>query len=925
VKNLNSFSRSLAIAGLLAMTLVGCGQETPEVLVDSAKAFSAKGDYKAATIQLRNVLQKQPQNAEARYLLGQAMNEEMDYVTAEKELRKALEYGYARDGVYPALAHAMLGQGKGKEVVAEFNAKTLADPDALASLKSDLGFAYLELGRRDEARVAFDAALKAKSGYGKARVGQAMLVASDKDVAGAATIVDEVLATAPTLPEALNFKADLLLAQNDTEGAIKVIERVVEIQPNNFQARYALAALRIREGKLDDAAIDIAAMRKAFPQEARFAYLEALVAFRRGDATKTRDAIQEVLKIAPNHGPSLFLASAADYQLRSFDSAAERLRGVLRQYPQSTTTQKLLISIYLDAGQPERAQEVVDAALRTAPGDPKVLALAGAAALANNDLAKAAQYYERAAALDKESARTRSKLGQVRLAMGDSDRAMKDLEAASELDATRYQPDLSLVVAHLRRKEFDKALKAVSTLEKKQPNNPLTHNVKGIVYVANGDYQNARTSFAKALELQFDYLPAARNLAGLDIMAKNPEAARGRFEAIIAKQPGNDGAMIGLAGVQVATGAAPKDVTATLERAVAANPASVTAKLALANYQLRTGDAKGALAVLQGAVATNPNETGILELLGLAQQRAEENNQAIETYKKLAALQPRALAPLMKLAALQFAAKDYNGAITALRKASALNPESLDLRRDIAHVQVAAGMSDAALAEARAMQKASPKDTVGFAVEGDVYAAQKKWDRAAGAYREAMKRQPSPVLLTRLHSALWNQGKTAEADAVAAKWVRENPRDGVVPVYLGDWALRERNYKEATRLYKQVLPSQPENAMLLNNLAWAAAQSDDASAIGYAEKAYALAPQNAAVLDTYGWLLLQKGDVKRSVELLTAAVTRAPESVELRLHLAKALIAATDKAAARKEVEALLKLDVGPQQRADAQELLKGL
>ena len=70
MKNLNSFSRSLAIAGIVAMALAGCGKETPEALVDSAKAFSAKGDYKAAVIQLRNVLQKQPQNAEARYLLG---------------------------------------------------------------------------------------------------------------------------------------------------------------------------------------------------------------------------------------------------------------------------------------------------------------------------------------------------------------------------------------------------------------------------------------------------------------------------------------------------------------------------------------------------------------------------------------------------------------------------------------------------------------------------------------------------------------------------------------------------------------------------------------------------------------------------------------------------------------------------------------
>ena len=239
-------------------------------------------------------------------------------------------------------------------------------------------------------------------------------------------------------------------------------------------------------------------------------------------------------------------------------------------------------------------------------------------------------------ALNKEDVLTRTRLGQVRLAMGDADRAMKDLESASALDATGFQPDLALIAAHLRRKEFDKALEAANTLEKKQPKNPLTFNVKGVVYGAKGDYKNARTSFEKALELQFDYLPAAQNLARLDIAEKKPEAALGRFEAILAKQPKNEQALIGLAGVQVATGAPPKDVLATLDRAVAANPASVAAKVALAEYHLRTGDAKAALAVLQGAAATSPNDPRILEMLGLAQQRMGENNQAIETYKKLA-------------------------------------------------------------------------------------------------------------------------------------------------------------------------------------------------------------------------------------------------------------------------------------------------
>jgi Flp pilus assembly protein TadD len=90
VKDLNRIARVLAIAGVLAVTLAGCGKDRPEALIESAKTFSTNGDYRAAVIQLRSALQKQPENGEARFILGNALNEEMDYVTAEKELRKAL-------------------------------------------------------------------------------------------------------------------------------------------------------------------------------------------------------------------------------------------------------------------------------------------------------------------------------------------------------------------------------------------------------------------------------------------------------------------------------------------------------------------------------------------------------------------------------------------------------------------------------------------------------------------------------------------------------------------------------------------------------------------------------------------------------------------------------------------------------------------
>ena len=52
-------------------------------------------------------------------------------------------------------------------------------------------------------------------------------------------------------------------------------------------------------------------------------------------------------------------------------------------------------------------------------------------------------------------------------------------------------------------------------------------------------------------------------------------------------------------------------------------------------------------------------------------------------------------------------------------------------------------------------------------------------------------------------------------------------------------------------------------------------------------------------------MLVKKGDVTQGVEKLRLAAQGAPNQAEIRLHLAKALIKAGDKEAARKELDAL--------------------
>jgi len=916
--------RTLLLCVALAL-VAACGRNEPAQLIDSAQAYLAKKDYAAAAIQLKNALQKEPTNGEARYLLGVALIETGDAVSAEKELRRALEYKHPEAKVVPELAKAMRQLGEAKKLVGEFGATKLDDPAAQAALKSEIGFAYLALGQPKPAREAFAAALAAQPGDAKARAGEARILALERNLPGAMKVVDEVLAQSPAQPEALALKADLLLAQNQLEPAKQTLAQLIQAQPANGQARFALTSLLIGEKRFDDARTEIEAMKKAVPRDIRSRYLEALLEYRQGNPAKAKESILQVLKVAPEHALSQLLAGAIELQLKAYVTAEDYLRRVVARYPQNIVARRLLAAAYLGAGQAAKAGEVLESALKLAPNDPLLLRLAGEATLASGDFARAGQFYEQAAARDKENAGLRTRLAQVRFATGDEERAFKDLEAASAIDPDRYQADLALVLAHLRKREFDKALAAAAMLEKKQPNNPLTFNVKGGVYLGKGDRTNARASFEKALQLKPDYLPAAANLARMDLADKQPEAARKRFESIVAKDPKNDQALLALAELQAATNVPPKEILATVERAIAANPKSVRARLSLISFHISTRDTKAALAAAQSASAALPESRELLSALGRVQFAAGETRQAVATFNRLAGLMPDSPVPLMLAARAHVAAKDYDGAVQALRKALALSPERLDVHREAIAVLLAAGKPDEALADAKTLQKQRPKEAAGYMFEGEVLATQQKFAEAAKAYAEAVNRQSSPVLVARQHSLLEAAGKPGEGEAVAARWLKENPKDAVVRLYLADRDLRRKDYKGAAKGYRELVALQPENPVVLNNLAWTLSQLKDPGALDYAEKAYARAPNSPAVADTLGWILVERGDTKRGVEILAKAAAGAPNALEIRLHYAKALVKAGDKAGAKRELESSLEAAGQSPLRAEVEELLKQL
>jgi Flp pilus assembly protein TadD len=176
-----------------------------------------------------------------------------------------------------------------------------------------------------------------------------------------------------------------------------------------------------------------------------------------------------------------------------------------------------------------------------------------------------------------------------------------------------------------------------------------------------------------------------------------------------------------------------------------------------------------------------------------------------------------------------------------------------------------------------------------------------------------------------LDTALREGGGGSEADKFAANWLKEHAKDGEFRLYLAQGASKRKDYTSAIHHYRILLDIYPNNAILLNNLAWAAGRSKDPAALEYAEKANNLAPDQPAIMDTLGTLLVEQGDIGRGVELLQKAASLAPQAPDFRLNLAKGLIKAGRKEDAKKELDELAKLGDKYPAHGEVAQLMKNL
>ncbi|CAN5393252.1 hypothetical protein BH11PSE9_BH11PSE9_01230 [soil metagenome] len=905
--------------------LAACDGEKPEKLLSSAKSYLAQKDLSAATIQVKNALQLDPNSAEGRALLGTILFESKNFAAAEAEFQKSLALKYPADLVVPKLTGSLLAQGKYQKIISDFSSTELTSPVAISELQTNLSKSYAALNEPEKSDRALQAALTADSSYVPSLILQVRRMATRNEFPEALILLEKILQTAPSDPEAWKLKGDILqYGSKDIKGALDSYRKAVTVRSDYIPARIALLGIHLAQHKLDEAKNEVDGLRKVAPDDLQSKYAAAQYFYAIKDNKSAREVAQQLVKLLPDNPAVLQLAGAIDLQTNELVQAEARLARAVQLAPRLISARQLLVAAYLRSGQPEKALSTLVVAQSNGDLPTAMFSIAGEVYLQNGDNKRAQEYFSKASKLDPSDAGKRTTLALTRMIGGEVASAFDELQdiAASDKGVTA---DLALISAHLQRKEFNKAMTAIEALRAKRPNLPLASLLQGRTFLALNDLVAARKSFDEATKIDPSYFPAILSLASLDLLEKRPSVARNRLEEVLAKYPDNTQALIALAQLSGSLGGPADQAPKLLSRAITANSNEPLPRRLLIDFYLQQKDLKRASSSAQEAIAAIPDNPELLDALGRVQQESAEYNQALVTYNRLANILPSSTKVQLRLADVQVAARDTGAAERSLRKALEIKPGLLEAQLGLVMLNVSLKKFSEALAIARAVQKQHPKEPAGFLLEGDVALAQKNLDGAIAAYRAGLLVIQAPQLAVKLYATLTASGKSPEAEAFAASWLKGHPGDAMFLSYMGEMAIERRDYLAAEKRYALVTQLQPDNAAAFNNLAWVSDRLGKKSALDFAKKANEISPNQAPYLDTMATILAGDRQYSDAIAFQKKALELEPKNSQYRLNLGRLYAKSGDKKRAKDELDVLSTLGDKFPAQAEVQNLLKSL
>ncbi len=882
---------SLAIALLFALS--GCGKKNAEDYLQAAQQHQQQNDFRAAVVELKSVLQLEPQNKDARFQLGVAYLQLKQYENAEKEFNRALEFGYDSAKVVPLLARAYRQTG------ADVAQTELASDDAMMSKEEQLEVGYyklvslMRLNKVTDAKAEADKLdrLDKNSLFGQLAGVQKQVLANDMDAAlTQLTALKEVY---PAHAEVLKLQGELYLRAQNLEQAAQAYAAYVEVFPDDHQMRFVLAKLLADLGRplLAEPHVDL-----LLKVNDKIPLLNQIKALARVEAKDFVAAKTYADKAIDNGGTELslrLLAGFIAYQLEDYEAAQFHLALVASSLPVNHPALRILAASQIKLGMSVEADEVLARIDNLGEQDAALFSAASYQLLKDGYLNKAADLVSTSSELSR-SAEDLARVGLLQLSMNNQE-GILNLEKA-----IAQQPELpniqqTLATAYLANQQFEQAL---SLAKNWQSADTLVQQVKGWVleghvYLKQRKLDQAKVAYEKALTLDAGDPSAALSLANLSLQQGDVQAALAQIETLLEKSPEYIPGLTLYFLIERQQNAAAKAI-AKIEKAQKASPDNLSVRLLLAMGYLSEQRFQEVIDLLSKVKASDRLPNDYWQTKGQALIKLDKLEDAESHYDQWLKLSPNnKLAVLGKLMLLDHRQR-FADALT-------LSENYLQERQDeqVKILAVYFALQSNQNPKAKKLYAGLSENALALPLVKGLHARilllDKKTLEALPEAQAAYQALPNHRHLLVLVYALEQLGKNDASFELIQQHLQSNPNDPAAMLLLAERQIG-RDRKAAIATYQQYLQVHTDNFVVLNNLAFLLYEQNQLKdAEKYARQAITLKADSADAIDTLGQILAASGRTKEALEQYRVALSNGQVSDEIYLNYVELLLKNGDK------------------------------
>jgi len=495
---------------------------------------------------------------------------------------------------------------------------------------------YSAMGMKAEASQCVKEYLDSENADLASYVFGAKVLLSNSFFSDAETVVDKVLLSYPSDPNAYVLKSEIEFQKGSINASLKTIMTGVDKNPGNADVRLQKAKILFKTGRADKAAAELERAEKADPNNVSVLLLMKDIAISNNKQEEALRLSNKILQLDPGNVDAMNTVSKASLSVKKEESYSS-YKDMIVADNRAENFINILSSMIRDKRYKEAVQMYTEKE-REFGKNPTVRRLKGNAEYALGNYKEASAAFAVASELDPKDPVIWHSKGMADEALGDLKGAEEAFNKAVLLDMN--EPDYWISRASVLEKKNDRAgaVEALNRVIELRPDNIFSLMKKGMIFAEMGRFNEAVYFIDMAAVTEPDNIEVMRIQRDVRMVSGNVKGAEETALKLIGIKPTDEEGVA--AAVRILTLNGKSDVAEeVIRKALNGNPDSIPLLITKKEFCTAKEDHKMVIEVCRSILAIQPDNNLIRNDLATAYAATGDVNAASRMYMEISPIE----------------------------------------------------------------------------------------------------------------------------------------------------------------------------------------------------------------------------------------------------------------------------------------------